>query len=125
MKTIFKEGDRVYIIPLGWGNIINVNEWDIEILFDNNDDTRYVSGDVKKLLSFTEYTLEGFSQERSEPLPKKGQIVWGRDHEFQSWHIYHFSHKTEDGIYHLSSDNKRNMYQLKEITTENPYANEQ
>jgi len=124
LKEIFKEDDRVYLYPLGWGTVTEITIWDVVVNFDSIGNTRYFCGEVIKLLSFTEYTLEGFSQERPEELPKKGQIVWGRDEDYQSWHIYHFSHKTEDGIYHLSSDNKRNMYQLKQITTENPYEND-
>jgi hypothetical protein len=132
MKTIFKKGDRVFCYNHGgWGNVIKIfsddNPFPIYCSFDLGNcnftkDGRFYEGGPS-ILSFTEYTLEGFSQERPEELPKKGQIVWGRDEDYQSWHIYHFSHKTEDGIYHLSSDNKRNMYQLKQITTENPYEN--
>jgi hypothetical protein len=124
METIFKEGDRVYFHVYGWGKIFDIDV-NVGVKFENLESYKYFNIELLKALSFTEYTLEGFSQERPEELPKKGQIVWGRDEDYQSWHIYHFSHKTEDGIYHLSSDNKRNMYQLKQITTENPYANEQ
>ena len=124
-KTIFKEKDIVYVTSLGWGMVIDAgcSTPDGWVGIETNSG-RIIHVDTY-FVSFTEYTLEGFSQERPEELPKKGQIVWGRDYEFQSWHIYHFSHKTEDGIYHLSSDNKRNMFRLKQITTENPYANEQ
>ena len=130
MKTIFKEGDKVFDIQYGWGIVSRIDfdaNYPIFCRFDNDKqcysiDGKIISGAIPTL-SFTEYTLEGFSQERPEELPKKGQIVWGRDYEFQSWHIYHFSHKAEDGIYHLSSDNKRNMFRLKQITTENPYEN--
>jgi hypothetical protein len=122
-KTIFKEKDIVYVTSLGWGMVIDAgcSTPDGWVGIETNSG-RIIHVDTY-FVSFTEYTLEGFSQERPEELPKKGQIVWGRDYEFQSWHIYHFSHKTEDGIYHLSSDNKRNMFRLKQITTENPYAN--
>jgi hypothetical protein len=129
MDGIFKEGDRVFDIRRGWGIVCKIDIDFIEVEFKNKKGNNlavwYENDYSLSFLSFTEYTLEGFSQERPEPLPNKGQIVWGRDHEFQSWHIYHFSHKAEDGIYHLSSDNKRNMFRLKQITTENPYANEQ
>lgn len=124
METIFKVGDKVFDIRWGWGEVVEHFKGDYLIKFHPTNPMLYNEISIQ-MVSFTEYTLEGFSQERPEDLPKKGQIVWGRDKDYQSWHIYHFSHKTEDGIYHLSSDNKRNMYQLKQITTENPYANEQ
>jgi hypothetical protein len=124
IEDIFKVGDRVFHIQNGWGTVGYSPKDDYYLVnFDKNSTTFWYTKFNNKILSFTEYTLEGFSQERPEELPKKGQIVWGRDYEFQSWHIYHFSHKAEDGIYHLSSDNKRNMFRLKQITTENPYEN--
>jgi len=123
-KTIFKEKDIVYVISLGWGMVIDAGcstptGW---VGIETNSG-RIVDVDTY-LVSFTEYTLDGFSQERPEELPKKGQIVWGRDKDYQNWHIYHFSHKSEDGLYHLSSDNSRNAYILKQITTKNPYEND-
>lgn len=136
MKTIFKKGDKVYDSMLGWGEIINFNylKWYFEVLFDTGTSIYYDENGAlydyenrnqfKPTLSFTEYTLEGFTQERPEEMPIKGQIVWGRDKDYQNWHIYHFSHKSEDGLYHLSSDNSKNMYILKQITTINPYTNE-
>lgn len=128
MKSIFRQGDRVYHFLYGWGDVIQIvtnnNYLWVRVQFDDKPKDFQDNFKDGFLLSFTEYKLEGFSQERPEELPKKGQIVWGRDEDYQSWHIYHFSHKTEDGIYHLSSDNKRNMYQLKQITTKNPFENE-
>jgi hypothetical protein len=136
MDTIFKVGDKVFDVRYGWGVVSSVNirtkDWPVEVVFDGEEellDEYTFDGrafiNYPPTLSFTEYTLEGFSQERPEELPKKGDIVWGRDKDYQNWHIYHFSHKTEDGLYHLSSDNSRNAYILKQITTINPYANEQ
>jgi hypothetical protein len=125
MENVFKEGDRVYLYTLGWGTIKELGVFFIVIKFDIFDDDRHIGGGLIELISFTEYTLEGFSQKRPEELPKKGDIVWGRDRDYQNWHIYHFSHKSEDGLYHLSSDNSRNAYILKQITTINPYTNEQ
>lgn len=128
MKSIFRQGDRVYHFLYGWGDVIQIvtnnNYLWVRVQFDDKPKDFQDNFKDGFLLSFTEYKLEGFSKERPEELPKKGQIVWGRDEDYQSWHIYHFSHKTEDGIYHLSSDNKRNMYQLKQITTKNPFENE-
>jgi len=124
-KNIFKVGDKVFDYTYGWGVIDEANDIHARVKFDSSsNNTVLYWGIFLKTLSFTEYTLEGFSQERPEELPKKGQIVWGRDKDYQNWHIYHFSHKSDDGLYHLSSDNSRSTYILKQITTENPYANE-
>lgn len=125
MENIFKKGDRVFDYTYGWGIVDDMNDFTIRVKFDSSsNNTVLYWGIFLKTLSFTEYTLEGLSQERPEPLPKKGQIVWGRDKNYQNWHIYHFSHKSDDGLYHLSSDNSRNAYILKQITTENPYEND-
>ncbi len=135
-QLVFKKGDRVFDIEYGWGNVYDIDIQDrhtIRVIFDDNCKHSYLfdgmyadqGGYPRKVLSFTEYKLEGFSQERPEELPKKGQIVWGRDEDYQSWHIYHFSHKTEEGLYALSSDNKRSVYCLKQMTTKNPFENEE
>jgi hypothetical protein len=130
MENVFKKGDKVFHYLYKWGTVTNdykINnsgDFYVEVKFDNSSQNYFQNLKDAFLLSFTEYTLEGFSQERPEELPKKGQIVWGRDKDYQNWHIYHFSHKSDDGLYHLSSDNSRSAYILKQITTENPYANE-
>ena len=134
MDTIFKQGDKVFDAMFGWGFVHEVGDlsgtpFPIRCHF-NKFYTSYtcdgkIYSDATPTLSFTEYIFEGFSQERPEELPEKGQIVWGRDKDYQNWHIYHFSHKSDDGLYHLSSDNSRNAYILKQITTENPYENKE
>lgn len=128
MKSIFRQGDRVYHFLYGWGDVIQIvtnnNYLWVRVQFDDKPKDFQDNFKDGFLLSFTEYKLEGFSKERPEELPKKGQIVWGRDKDYQNWHIYHFSHKSDDGLYHLSSDNSRNAYILKQITTENPYEND-
>lgn len=71
MKTIFKVGDRVFDYQHGWGEVYGVNlesDYAVYVKFDKtkimytNDGYRYSSS--HPTLSFTEYTLEGFSQER-------------------------------------------------------------
>jgi hypothetical protein len=81
LKEIFKEDDRVYLYPLGWGTVTEITIWDVVVNFDSIGNTRHVCGEVIKLLSFTEYTLEGFSQDRPEESPNKGDIVWIREME--------------------------------------------
>lgn len=75
-KQIFKVGDRVFDIRHGWGKVKNYYDlrlYPIEVQFEDDDSQEFIHysndgkaslGDNKPLLSFTEYTLEGFTQER-------------------------------------------------------------
>ena len=75
-KQIFKVGDRVFDILYGWGKVIDDNKgglFPIGVQFDDDDsqevivytdDGKHMPGEESPLLSFTEYTLQGFSQER-------------------------------------------------------------
>ena len=73
MKTIFKKGDRVFDIRFGWGTVITENIVidsfnPMVVQFDDEELRNYYTlrgKDITKLLSFTEYTLQGFSQERT------------------------------------------------------------
>lgn len=93
MKTIFKEGDRVFDHSFGWGKITATNykrtnsqdKYAIECIFDTGkvvcytiDGKCFFSGD-KPTLSFTEYTFSGFSQERphSKALYELIKYTWG------------------------------------------------
>ena len=128
METIFKDDDRVYLNLVGWGTIIDVTDYDISVKFDTGD-VRHISGDVRKLLSFTEYTLEGFSQERPDELPNVGEAVWVRDHEFGNWNVSMFLEydpTEKGGPYIVTStfiEGDHECYRY--MTTKNPYANEQ
>lgn len=123
IKNIFKVGDKVYLYPLGWGDIQYESDYDYSIYFESIEAVRYIGGDVRKLLSFTEYTLEGFTQNRPEELPKKGDIVWVRKELPDEWHIGHFMGKNEDR-YEISINNKKIHWFGYEFRTTNPYANE-
>lgn len=76
-KQIFKKGDRVFDIRFGWGRVVCKDKdilFPIYVQFDDDDDAQeivfYTSDgknmpcDILPLLSFTDYTLQGFSQER-------------------------------------------------------------
>lgn len=86
METIFKAGDRVFDIRYGWGKIIDKNNGAIGVQFDDDDsqeaiiytnDGKRTLGEETPLLSFMEYTLQGFSQER--PINYKDYIgKWGK-----------------------------------------------
>lgn len=131
-KSNFKVGDKVFDIRKGWGKvgfIIDSSHFPINVNFDKCSDDytwdgRALLGQMQ-VLSFTEYTLEGFSQERPEELPKKGQIVWGRNELPSEWHIGYFFEKRGDKYLINSHPNPTGWHsEVIEITTENPYKDE-
>lgn len=75
MKTIFKKGDRVFDIRFGWGTVKEVldtlyHNYPIIVFFDNIGSVITYASDgsfgagMPQMLSFTEYTLQGFTQEK-------------------------------------------------------------
>lgn len=72
LRDQFKLNDRVFHILYGWGTIIEDNRnIKICVKFEQEDDEYISSSDLKKyvdcrLLSFTEYSLDGISSNRSE-----------------------------------------------------------
>lgn len=107
-KAIFKVNDKVYCIMNGHGIIDEISEevaelYPIKVKFNNviisyTYDGRY-SQRLFPTLSFTEYKLEGFTQERPEILPNEGDIVWIKEDEDQYyWQIGHFYKKLTIGI---------------------------
>ena len=74
-KQTFEKGDRVFHYLKGWGEIVHTysDNWEevddnytvCVVKFDSNEKlqlfTKYL---VTKTLSFTEYTLQGFTQEK-------------------------------------------------------------
>ena len=77
MGNKFKIEDKVYHIQYGWGEVKNVSFDLVNVIFNDGANITF-NFRLKSLLSFTEYTLDGFSQDRPEPLPNKGDIVWVR-----------------------------------------------
>jgi len=74
-KQIFKKGDRVFDIRFGWGTVKEVldtsyHNYPIIVFFDNIGNVITYASDgsfgagMPQMLSFTEYTLQGFTQER-------------------------------------------------------------
>jgi len=135
----FKEGDNVFHAAYGWGKVMSIDEEDklecpVEVEFYNwgcetfTDDGRTMPG-YPMVLSFTEYTLEGFSQKRPEPLPEIGQIVWVRDREYDNWMITYFRRFNNEstsryGCNPRNSSDSMSIYYYGYLTTKNPYANE-
>jgi hypothetical protein len=126
MVQIFKKEDKVFDIRRGWGIVCKIDIDFMEVEFKdkkgNNLVVWYQNDYSLSFLSFTEYTLEGFSQERPEELPKKGNIVWVRREFPSEWTIGHFHHKYNDR-YYTSVDNKDSTDWGFEIRTTNPYDN--
>lgn len=142
MKTVFETGDRVYDFTkgLGWGTIKQIIpnsniDYPIMVLFDNGElvsytlDGKIYENDPHPTLSFTEYDLVkgGFSQERPEILPERGDIVWVRDVQDGIWRIVHFVQKLTAGPYYFECSDYANLVDrdtYKFMTTKNPYKND-
>jgi hypothetical protein len=131
-KSVFKKGDKVFDYRNGWGIVMSVSSYryaiDVNFFNGNGDcytyDGRTYAGNPKTL-SFTEYTLEGFSQKPSKESAKKGQIVWGRDNFNSEWMIGYFIIKKGDTyIINAKPNATGRKYEVNEITTENPYKDE-
>ena len=61
MKNNFKESDKVFVAPYGWVEFISQQEDSNICMVGRNGNAFNV--DIR-LVSFTEYTLQGFTQER-------------------------------------------------------------
>ena len=92
---IFKTGDKVYDHAYGWGEVVRSTQemsyYPVVAVFGKLSFTYTLEGssikDKASTLSFTEYTLEGFSQVRpKEPLPfKVGDVVYVSDNATSRW----------------------------------------
>jgi hypothetical protein len=135
MKTVFKVGDKVYDARYGWGVIERADNgcdlpYPILVNFKKGHSSYTLEGkaaivDLIPLLSFREYTLQGFSQERPEILPERGQVVWVRNNENNNWYCAQFMYK-DKGMHKATTANPfddANGAHYKFITTENPYSN--
>jgi hypothetical protein len=124
MESIFREGDRVYHYLYGWGNVIKIitsnNYLWVRVQFD--DKPKEFEDNFKDgfLLSFTEYKLEGFSKERPEKLPNKGDVVWVRDEDDEHWRVTHFIEKSQDSYWTSFDMQLRTLMPWKQLTTINP-----
>lgn len=92
-KQTFEKGDRVFHYLKGWGEIVHTysDNWEevdgnyivCVVKFESSEElvhfTKYLA---TKMLSFTEYTLQGFSQEKpvnyEEYVGKRGKF-WDSD----------------------------------------------
>jgi hypothetical protein len=123
-QLVFKEGDRVYFHVYGWGKIFDIDV-NVGVKFESLDSYIYFNQGFLKALSFTEYTLEGFSQERPEELPELGDVVWVRDKDSDEWEVSHFYKKDHLG-YHVSNDMiSYHVAIWSQLRKTNPYKNEE
>ena len=77
MKTIFQIGDKVFDYNYGWGEVAKFDDFDLLIVKFQRGNVGYEPNGCRPssylpTLSFTEYTLNGFSQER--PIDYKDYI---------------------------------------------------
>jgi hypothetical protein len=72
MKNKFKKDDKVYVHPYGWGIVNEIQGEYVIVHYQNKPKLVSVC-----LVSFTEYTLEGFTQERPfEPVVGQMYYFW-------------------------------------------------
>ena len=101
-----------------------------EILRICNDGKVFLHGklvdkkDVKEVLStLVNYVPE---QELEEELPKKGQVVWGKNVGYEKWYIGHFVKKEfKNYIINNTVDDENTGGSFPIITTKNPYEVEE
>ena len=97
---IFKKGDKVYDYAYGWGEVANISEVVdyYPLLIEFQDIKLYYNFKgvaecgLLPTLSFTEYTLEGFSQVR--PKEEKPFDRWYVDDRFTAFICFYGTHKT-------------------------------
>lgn len=112
METVFKVGDKVYCIVNGWGIIKQIHgfgDYPIDVittrdgkeeLYSYTLDGKYFKESPHPTLSFTEYTLNGFSQERPIELPKKGELCLVKDKCSSNWRVKEFI-EYAGGLFHV------------------------
>lgn len=95
--SIFKVGDKVFHIEYGWGEVTLESAdkpYPIEVQFKSYRTSFTKDGKeaiyYRPMLSFTEYTLQGFSQERPIELPEPGELCLVRDSDIEDWRCVKF-----------------------------------
>jgi len=125
MKTVFKVGDKVFDIRLGWGVVEAVDltgDYSINVGF-NDTDYRYTKKGFAArfheipMLSFTEYTLENFSQERPCEF-EEGEMIAVRDRGSTEWRVREFLEYKDKRFYCKHPDLSHNVgwKQAKKLT---------
>jgi hypothetical protein len=95
MKEIFKVEDKVFDFKYGWGFVYDAS---CPIIVRFSEYTASYAKKDLKTLSFTEYTLQGFSQERPIELPEVGDRCLVRNEDYEPWYLAVF-YGVQDNIY--------------------------
>ena len=122
-KQIFKVGDKVYHIEYGWGEVYHQERINFPVCVKFREDEimtftldgRETSESKQSLLSFTEYTLQGFSQERPIELPEIGELCLVSD-SGRDWYCIKFggyNPKVTDPYTSLNGDGWRYIKRIK------------
>jgi hypothetical protein len=106
-KTIFRILDRVFSYDNGWGTVYDIDtirKYPICVQFDNGKNMSYTHDgkrleDEPKTLSLTEYTLQGFSQERPIELPEVGELCLVKVNGQEHWVVRNFIRRRSDGMF--------------------------
>lgn len=85
----FQVGDKIFHHVYGWQLVKHVSE-------SGNLITKEGNVLSPSFCSFTEYTLQGFSQERPKPEIKEGQLIYVKSNEGGEWLMRYFSHWEND-----------------------------
>ena len=122
METVFKVGDRVFHLQHGWGEVTIIDTeqaYPIIVCFDNANEMytftkegRVNSWDKTPTLSFTEYTLQGFSQERPIVLPEVGELCLVKDYKSDNWLVKEFF-EYRDGLFICKAPNRQGVSKWK------------
>lgn len=134
MEDVFKVGDKVFCYNLGgWGEVIKIfnddNPFPVYCSFELGNSSFTKDGkfyyESPPILSFTEYTLEGFSQDRPEQLPNRGDVVWIKEMGTKMYVPIVFMEAINDD--YVLSFNFINIKVMNKdfVLTKNPYTNEQ
>jgi hypothetical protein len=110
---MFKVGDKVFHLQHGWGEVTIIDTeqaYPITVFFNNNEMYTFTkegcvnSWDKTPTLSFTEYTLQGFTQERPIELPEVGELCLVRDIDIEDWHCVKFKERNKNRMPHQFID---------------------
>jgi len=112
METVFKVKDKVFHYKQGWGIVTDVNQSIMRVKFTKSDQFFEIDD---KLLSFTEYTLQGFSQKRPIVLPEVGELCLVRDYNEEVWKVVQFKSYDKNHHYPYISQRGVGYRQMKRI----------
>ena len=112
-KKIFKVEDKVYHVLFGWGIITSdFNQYVVKFI---NVKKEIAFDTTHSLISFTEYTLQGFSQERPIELPAVGELCLFRDYDNECWKGVEFKTYDKTLNYPFVDSNDDEWKQMKRI----------